>query len=77
MATCHTASQASIDEAAALIACRLPTPNAVVGRQLASRVKGPDNPKAVISLDDIITQWDVSRKVECHMDKEEFVMLVR
>ena len=49
--------------------------DAKIGDKLKGKIKSADNPKAVLSLDDVVAQWDIGRKTEGFVDAEEFAML--
>lgn len=71
------ALHASADADAAMRDFRAPPyTDAVIGRHLLGRIKSADNPKAVLSFQDVVGMWDVSRKTEGFMDKEELAKLV-
>ena len=50
--------------------------NALVGSKLKSKIRSAENPKAVLSLEDVIAQWDIGRRRAGFMDCAEFTSLV-
>ena len=72
VAACVAAFTANDEAAAKLVEHRaLLHLDAKVGERLRGKIKSADNPKAVLSFEDCVSQWDISRKIEGHMDKEE------
>lgn len=49
--------------------------DARLGERLKGKIKSPENPKAVLSLDDVVSQWDIGRRTEGFADIEEFSTL--
>ena len=59
------ATNAFLDAEAELIAHRaLLHTDAKIGKPLAAKIRTAKNPKAVLTIEDVISQWDISRKVE-------------
>ena len=50
--------------------------NVLVGAKLRSKVRSADNPKAVLTLEDVIAQWDIGRRRPGFIDCAEFTSLI-
>ena len=50
--------------------------DAKVGAKLRSKIRSADNPKAVLSFEDVVAQWDVGRRIQGLLDAEEFATLI-
>ena len=53
-----------------------PHTNARVGKPLAAKIRSAKNPKAALTLDDVVGMWDQDRNVQGHMDRGEFRSMV-
>ena len=42
----------------------LPKVDVAIGEKLKAKIKSAENPKAVLTFDDVVAQWDMSHKVE-------------
>ena len=50
--------------------------SALVGHKLKSKIRSAENPKAVLSIEDVIAQWDIGRRRAGFMDFAEFTSLI-
>jgi Ca2+-binding EF-hand superfamily protein len=73
VAACTEALEAAASSEAAAKAHKGFVPlDARLGERLRGKIKSADNPKAVLSLDDVASQWDIGRHTEGFADLEEF-----